>query len=544
MNKIQKIFFTLAYSAIIGFVFILSTVPPVSRDAQTHHLALPKIWLSEGFLSVVPEMEFSYYPQLIDLLYYFPVAANFDIAAKYIHFLFALGTAFLIFLFIRRYLNSFWGLLGGLMFLTLPVILKLSVTVYVDLGLLFFITAALFSAIIWLENPEKMKWLVIAGISSGLAFSTKYNAMMAVTILALLLGYFYIKIHKKSTNAQLKIIKYLSVFSFLALLVFSPWAIRNTTLTGNPIYPLYDSFFSQFSDKSTVESEQVLFPSKEEKIKPLTFRRLAYQEDPLYSLAVPIRVFYEGQDDKPQYFDGKLNPMLLLLALLLLVKAKSHWRHQLLASFVIITLLYTLFAVDMRIRYIISIVTPMIVLAIFGLHHFFEWLKKQSSSSTAKGITLAAVALYFAFNFSYAKNLYIEIDPVPYLTGNTSKEEYIAKKLPYYSLNQLANQVVPENGKLLGVYTGNRRYYLDVPHTLQSEMIFHLAEIATDANDLAKRLSEHRITHLLVRVDLFNNRLNTEKDKVKHVLSNFFNKNLQLHASQDRFSLYEIKITS
>jgi hypothetical protein len=152
MNKIQKVLFALTYLCIIVFVFIISTVPPVSRDAQTHHLALPKIWLSEGILSVVPDMEFSYYPQLIDLLYILPVAMDYDIAAKYIHFSFALGTALLIFLFIRRFLGSFWGLMGGVMFLTIPVILKLSVTVYVDLGLLFFFTASLFSILIWLEN--------------------------------------------------------------------------------------------------------------------------------------------------------------------------------------------------------------------------------------------------------------------------------------------------------------------------------------------------------------------------------------------------------
>ncbi|WP_179952240.1 ArnT family glycosyltransferase [Marinicella rhabdoformis] len=540
MNKIQKTLFTFAYAAIIGFVIIISSVPPVSRDAQTHHLALPKIWLTESVLSVVPEMEFSYYPQLIDLLYYFPVALNFDIAAKYIHFLFALATAFLIFLFIRRYLNSFWGLLGGLMFLTLPLILKLSVTVYVDLGLLFFTTAALFSVIIWLEKPEKMKWLMIAGISCGLALSTKYNAMMAVTILALLFGYFYIKIHKKNTNTQLKIIKYLSIFSILTLLIFSPWAIRNTTLTGNPIYPLYDSFFSQFSENTTAETEQVLFPSNEEKMKPLTFRRLAYQENPIYSLALPLRVFYEGQDDNPKYFDGKLNPMLLLFALLLLLRIKSNWRHQFFASFVVITLLYTMFAVDMRIRYIITIVTPMIVLAVFGIHHISQWLKGQLSLSGAKAIIAVFLAIYFAFNLSYAVNLYKKIDPLPYILGEISKDDYISNQLPYYSLNQMANELVPQKGKLLGVYTGNRRYYLDIPHTLQSEMIFHYARNASDTNDLAQKLSNHQITHILVRVDLFNNKLSGENEEVKSLLLNFFKNNLKLLASKGRFSLFEM----
>ena len=46
-----------------------------------------------------------------------------------------------------------WAALAGLLFLTLPLIMKLSVTVYVDLGLIFFTTAALFST--GLSAPQR-----------------------------------------------------------------------------------------------------------------------------------------------------------------------------------------------------------------------------------------------------------------------------------------------------------------------------------------------------------------------------------------------------
>ncbi|WP_223789725.1 ArnT family glycosyltransferase [Marinicella meishanensis] len=541
MKKTQRLLFTVAYALIIVFIIIISTVPPVSRDAQTHHLALPKIWLSEGVLSVVPEMEFSYYPQLIDLLYILPVAMNYDIAAKYIHFSFALGTALLIFLFIRRFIGGFWGLMGGAMFLTLPIILKLSVTVYVDLGLLFFFTASLFAVLIWLENPDKLRWLMIAGISSGLALSTKYNAILAVVILTLLLGYFYFKIHKNKENSQIKFFKHISLFSIIAILIFSPWAIRNVKLTGNPIYPLHDSFFSQLTDNSHAKQE-TLNTQQEEKLKPLTLRRVMYQESPLYTLALPLRVFFEGEDNKPQYFDGKLNPMLLLFALLLFIKTKNSddWRYQFLTGFVVITLLYTMFVTDMRIRYIITIVTPMIVLSVFGLHRFSQWLKRLSTPLAVKSVTTMLLTTYFAFNLVYAKNLYHEIDPLPYLTGEVSREAYISNKLPYYSLNQLANQVVPENGKLLGIYTGFRRYYLDIPHTLESELLIKLAQKTANASELASALSQKRISHMLIRMDLLNNRLLQENSDVRARIGQFFEHHMKPLAAKDQFALYEI----
>jgi hypothetical protein len=40
-------------------VLLLSAVPPVSRDALTHHLAVPKLWLKSGSMSERPTVEFS-----------------------------------------------------------------------------------------------------------------------------------------------------------------------------------------------------------------------------------------------------------------------------------------------------------------------------------------------------------------------------------------------------------------------------------------------------------------------------------------------------
>ena len=168
MSPRTKSLFAVAYGLHIAWIILLASVPPVSRDALTHHLALPKLWVEAGDIHARPDIVFSYYPQLLDILYMVPVALGHDFAAKYLHFAFALLTALLIFLFVKRRIGPAWGALGGLMFLTLPLIMKLSVTVYVDLGLLFFTTATLFSIAIWLEDTDSKRWLVLAAVCSGL----------------------------------------------------------------------------------------------------------------------------------------------------------------------------------------------------------------------------------------------------------------------------------------------------------------------------------------------------------------------------------------
>jgi 4-amino-4-deoxy-L-arabinose transferase-like glycosyltransferase len=539
MEKKYKALFIILYIFVTISIVIMSSVPPTSRDAQTHHLALPKIWLSQGLLAEVPDMEFSYYPQLVDLLYTLPVSADFDIAAKYIHFIFALATALLIIFFIRRYLGLVWGLLGGLMFLTIPVIIKLSVTVYVDLGLLFFFTASLFSAIIWLENTNKLKWLLISGFCSGLALSTKYNAMLSVTILAILIIYFYLKTRDNKYSKQLSIIKYISFFSLIALLIYSPWLIRNYKLTDNPVYPLYNSFFAKFSDNEKLIKEEV-FSGDAQKTLPLTKRRILYNENLPYILALPVRVFYEGQDDEAQFFDGKLNPFLLLFSLLLVINKKLSWKNQFMVLFVSLNLLYTMLAADMRIRYIITIVSPMVVLSVFGLYKLQDWLQKKYNRVILRTILMILVSCFFVYNISYGVKLFYKIDPMSYISGEVSREQYLAKYVPHYKLNQVANDVVSKDNKLLGVYLGNRRYYIDVPVTLESDLIYKIARDVNNADELSEELRKYKISHILVRLDLFNNQLSYKDNNTKRIVTQFFSTHVKLLGSEEVFGLYEI----
>ncbi|MBW1612747.1 MAG: hypothetical protein JRJ57_01965, partial [Deltaproteobacteria bacterium] len=128
---------------LISAIVVLACVPPVSKDALVHHLAVPKLYLKHGGMYEIPFMRFSYYPMDLDLLYLIPLYFGNDILPKFIHFSFALFTAWLIFNYLRRRINAIYALFGVIFFLSIPIIVKLSINVYVDLGLIFFSTASL-----------------------------------------------------------------------------------------------------------------------------------------------------------------------------------------------------------------------------------------------------------------------------------------------------------------------------------------------------------------------------------------------------------------
>ena len=127
----------------IASICLLASVPPVSRDALTHHLALPKMYLRNSGMYEIPHLLFAYYPMNIDLLYVIPLYFGNDIIPKYIHFSFGLTTAIMIYWYLYRRIGINYALLGSLFFLTIPIVVRLSSTAYVDLGLVCFLFATL-----------------------------------------------------------------------------------------------------------------------------------------------------------------------------------------------------------------------------------------------------------------------------------------------------------------------------------------------------------------------------------------------------------------
>jgi 4-amino-4-deoxy-L-arabinose transferase-like glycosyltransferase len=235
----------------------LASVPPVDRDALTHHLAVPKLYLKQGGMVELPSVSFSYYPMNLDLLYLIPLYFGNDIAPKYIHFAFALLTAWLIQRYLqRRTRQPGYSLLGALLFLSLPVVIKLSITVYVDLGLVFFTTASLLSLLRWVEESCRARHLIVSAVFCGLALGTKYNGLVSFFLLACMVPVLYARRLREpgptssaliaSADGRKPSLKpstlsafgWAGLFVFIALTVFSPWILRNIYWTGNPVYPL------------------------------------------------------------------------------------------------------------------------------------------------------------------------------------------------------------------------------------------------------------------------------------------------------------------
>ena len=515
---------------IIAILF-LCCVPPISKDALVHHLAVPKLYLRHGGVYEIPFMPFSYYPMNLDLLYLIPLSFGNDIAPKLFHFSFALLTAWLIFKYLKRRIDTVYALLGVIFFLSIPIIVKLSITVYVDLGLIFFSTASLLLLLKWIEDGFRPKLLVVSALLCGLAAGTKYNGLITLFLLTLFVPFLYSRYSQGVKPGFFKAAGYGILFFSVALLVFSPWMIRNYLWTSNPLYPLYDHFF----DPQTGLYDQT--------IGLFAYRSLVYHEAWWEMTLLPVRVFLEGQDANPQYFDGKLNPFLLLLPFCAFFQMKKddpilRNEKKILLAFAGLFFATAFFTSDMRIRYISPIIPPLVLLSVFGAKKMVD-LISGFGARYLRSVGLAAFFLVLSFCFSlnvyYIFTQYRYVDPFSYLSGTLSCDQYIDKYRPEDPVLRYINRNLNPHDKILFLFMGNRGYYCDREYVLDMvsnrSLLHQLVKRSRKPEEILQGLRGNGITHMLIRYDIFDRWVKDEDNftiRERELLGRFFKRHVEL----------------
>jgi len=555
-----KVCLAILLSALILSIILLSSVPPVSRDALTHHLAIPKLYLKHGGIYKIPTNVFSFYPMNLDLLYMVPLYFGNDIVPKFIHFAFALMTAGLIFGYLRKRINTLHALLGALLFLSTPIIVKLSITVYVDLGLVFFSTAAIVYFLKWVENKFKLSLLVISAVWCGLALGTKYNGLLVYLLLTLFVPLVYIRGQGGGILHSAKALGCVVLFMLVATLVFSPWLTRNYIWTQNPIYPLYQSWFKPqkvISKAATLPRAepniitQIKIKSKmtNSKLMPIFYRKVVYNESWWEICLVPLRIFFQGKDDEPRYFDGKLNPLLFFLPFF----AFWGWRKDLsilrtekriLLSFTVLYFTIAFFTSNMRIRYIAPIIPPLVILSMLGLERMASIIMKRYTENTGKRLKRFVIFLLLVslgLNVNYIVAQFRLVKPLSYLSGRVDRDAYIETYRREYPVFQFSNANLPENSKILCIMLGDRIYHSD-RETLSTMRFFYRGRRNDgSAEKILQGMKKQGVTHLMVRYDLFNRWIEDNfNEKEKKNISTFFKKYSELLYFKNGYGLFRV----
>jgi hypothetical protein len=230
-------FFFLASMLLILNQLWMALAPPVKYDALTYHLALPRLYLEQGRLAFIADNPYWGHPQIVEMLYTWAMALGGSSTAAVLSwwagviFIFGLAGAVHHYLpkpgatEIQRANSSAAAVTFLLVGVTAQRMLGWA---YSDLFSAWFGLAALLVFFRWLDSGDSA-WMRWAGVFTGMAVSTKYTA--GVIALAIFAGSWVIKgLRKPTFSLWLQ-------SGFLALVIFLPWAIKNTVATGNPLFP-------------------------------------------------------------------------------------------------------------------------------------------------------------------------------------------------------------------------------------------------------------------------------------------------------------------
>ena len=266
-------------------------------------------------------------------------------------------------------------------------------------------------------------------------------------------------------------------------------------------------------------------------------RRMVFGESLPEILAIPLRVFFQGQDDNPRLFDGRLNPYLLVFPLLafLPMSGRSRTAHiqleiRLLGIFSLLYLLFAFFLVDMRIRYIAPIIPPLVILSVIGIFDLVNSMKFRFGIKARK-LALSATGIvvigFIGLNIPYLIEQFRIVDPISYLAGKVSRQDYIQKFRPEYAAIDFANRNLSENSRILALFNGNRIYYSERELICDNESFRKAVHASKTSDDLVQSLKRRGISHVLVRLDLFSEWANSQfKADQKDILKSLFGETL------------------
>jgi Dolichyl-phosphate-mannose-protein mannosyltransferase len=473
---------------ILGAEIILCLVPPTARDELTHHLAVPRLYARAGRIIEVPMAPYSYYPMLLDMLYIPWIYWGYDSIPKLIHGLLGFLTGLSLYAYLCRRMNAVYGLLGFFFFISVPSVLRLSHWAYVDLGTTFFTSASLLCVLRWREDKDAKRWLLLAALSAGFAVATKPNGLVAWLLLFFLFAWVSVR---ETERGFRKIPFECMLFAVVGALPFIPWLVKNWLQTGNPFFPLLGSFFPAKTGGGGIGLSYV-------SLGVFAKREFLYGESWWQIAVLPFRVFFLGRDDDPQYFDGALSPVLILL-LPWAFKGKWLEEKKLLMVFTVLYFAYALFLVDLRIRYILPIVPPLVALFAFGVFNIYLRIKQPAY--------LFAGLLFFAgLNLSYLWVYWRAVGPLKYLVSGESREDYLTLRLPEFAAYQYVNRELHSTAKIYLLFVGRRAYYCDREYFHDGGelpgLLLEAIRAAKEPGDVARQLKAKNLTHLLVRDEL------------------------------------------
>ena len=222
-------------------LIIVDYLAPASRyDDLKYHLSLPRRYAESHRVYPFSTTFHSYWPGNLEMLITDVMMLGTDSGGRGVSLLILLSLAAVVAGLTHQIFPKFPGIVPAILLFTIPTIFSQVQVSSTDLAGSFWMLGAIALLIVWLHNLEQ-KFCMFAGAFMGFALGAKYNFMYEIavaTLVVIVYGLIFQRPFLTKRN-----VKAVLLMALIAILVGSPWYIRNWIMTGNPVYPFYYSIF-------------------------------------------------------------------------------------------------------------------------------------------------------------------------------------------------------------------------------------------------------------------------------------------------------------
>ncbi len=453
----------------LALPMVIALMPAVFYDSLLYHLEAPSLWLQSGGLTTSPDNYFLAYPLNTSLLYMAALAFDHEASPALLHFFLLVASGFAL-ICLGKTVGRGVGLLASALFVVTPAALETAAYPIADLGVAFWSLAAVLAWLRWYSR-EGSGWLAICGAELGLAVGCKYTAGLVIVLPLLLLT-----VVLSGTGKMRKRLGASALVCLCAALTFSPWAIRNASETGNPIYPYL------FGAKQDYVANQSLRNEVE--------KRMPEGSGPgrfvLHLVEGPMLLLSSGQG-----VAAMVGPALFVgLPLLLLCRPITR-RVKVLLAIAGCGFLFWDATVHLT-RYALPFLALLAVASAWAMLRCGAGLRPFLVVVVGLGLAHNLLMSFMAFPWGDVREV---------LAGRMTRTEYTSKYVSYFDAVRWASSSLPQSSKVL--FVGEARgYYARFPHvtraTTRQPLLVELARAGGGQVELSSRLREMGFTHLLL----------------------------------------------
>jgi len=463
------------------WAFLLALAPVTYYDSLVYHFAMPAAYVQAHHWLSLKTLIYPAFPQNLEMLWTFGLLLANDTVANLISLTLAVLAVAATASFARRYLMPSAGPMAALLLAAMPAFLLLSSGGYVDVGLTCYAFLSFYALCVGMDTGRPLLFM-LSGALAGLTLGIKYTGAIPAAVNGLLLLFSKDHCHSgfRRRNALL-------LYSATALLVFSPWLIKNTLYVGNPVFPFFFRWGNPKLSPWVQNAAAGYFLQGLAEYHPRSLIGLLRLP---WDIAVKSLPFGGGMDVLGDYGWA---PFVAIIPFL--IKGRGHsWITRRLGAYAVLSVLP--WALTRPVLRFLLPVSP--VLALLAAIAWTEGV--QSCAPAVQSLCRVGLGALLVFGYVVFFNITGVIGQFPVALGLQDRDDYLSRKLNYYPAARFINHLPQATGVF--VLGDQRGYYYNKPVSVSP--IFNLnpfvqwANASSSPQDLANRLGQEGITHVIV----------------------------------------------